>query len=453
LNTYCVAINVDQRVPGSEREAILAEAIFFKVDNMIRKFALSLALAGSAVGTFYSPSAVFADVQLDTSISIASESIASEKPLNDLFSRQWVKLTDDGRIEGQIVELMVDEKRPIDGVPVALVRDGKIVSSVNADSLGHFSFKDIQPGLYSLVSRTNQTIAAFALQVLDGKDAAHLPSAIEVRAIRSASDNGEKVKEIIRSQVVPGFVSRNSVATAASTDPLSTERRFALSHVVKLDSNGKLQGQLAKSGVASGASKVEGMTVYVLKDGTEVARTEADSNGVFSVEGLEQGVYGFIAAGSDSFVATSFQVVDPALVQKAGDGRRMVSMNMADCCPILNCEVIDSCEVTCCEPMVTETVIAPPVVESCAPPLSEVVVDECGCGMAPSCGGGCGGGWGGGGGGFGGGGGGGLLGGFGGGGLSGLAGLAGIAAVVANDDSGSSVNLNQPPVVVSPIAQ
>ena len=429
---------------------ILAVAIFFKVDIMIRKFAFSLALVGSATG-MYASSAVFADDQLNASVSITSE-----KPLNDLFSRQWVKL-EAGRIEGQIVELLADEKKPIDGVPISLVRDGKIVTSANADSSGHFSFTGIEPGLYSLISRTNQTIAAFALQVLDEKEGAHLPNEIEVRAIRSGSDNGEKVKEIIRSQVAPGFVVRHNVVAAASSDPLAAERRFAMSHAVKLDANGNLQGQLAKSGVASGASQIEGMTVFVLKDGAEVARTEVDANGVFVVKGLEQGVYGFIAAGSGSFVATSFQVVDPSLAQTASDGRRMVAMNMADCCPILNCEVVDSFEVTCCEPMITETVIAPPIVESCAPPLTEVAVDECGCGMAPSCGGGCGGGWGGGGGGYGGGGsggGGGLLGGLGGGGggLSGLAGLAGLAAVVANSDgNGSSVNLNQPAVMVSPI--
>ena len=355
---------------------------------MIRKFALSLALVGGAVGTF-SSSAVFA-------VEPSAISMATETPLNDLFSRQWVKLGEAGRIEGQIVELLADEKRPIDGVPISLVQDGKIVGSVNADNAGNFSFSGIRPGLYSLVSRTNQTIAAFALQVLDGKEAAHLPNSVEIRAIRSTADNGETVKEIIRSQIVPGLLSRHSVVSAAVSDPLANERRFAMSHVVKLDSHGTLQGQLAKSGVSSGASNIEGMTVFVLKDGVEVARTEADANGVFMVEGLEQGVYGFVAAGAGSFVATSFQVVDPSLAQTASDGRRLVSMNLADCCPILNCEVVDSCEVTCCEPMITETVIAPPIAESCAP-ISEVVVDE--CGMAPSCGGGCGCGWGGGGGG------------------------------------------------------
>jgi hypothetical protein len=298
--------------------------------------------------------------------------------------------------------------------------------------------------LYSLVSRTNQSIAAFALQVLDGKAAAYLPNSVEVRAIRSTVDNGDKVKEIIRSQVAPGLVSRTNGVVAASVDPLGSERRFAVSHVIKLDENGSLHGQLAKSGVASGSSEIEGMTVFVLKDGVEVARTEADANGAFVVKGLSPGVYGFIAAGSGSFAATSFQVVDPSLAQRAADGRRLVSMNLADCCPILNCEVVDSAEVACCESMVVETVVA--AVEECAP-IGEVVVDE--CEMAPSCGGGCGGGWGGGGGGFGGGGGSG--GGFGGGGFGGLIGLAAIAAVVANNDNNGSIVLNQPPVTVSPV--
>ena len=418
------------------------ESHFFKVDNMIRNFALTLAMLGGAVG-----SSSYSSLYAEESVA-AAFAVASDKPLNDLFSRQWVKLDASGRIEGQVVELLADDKRPIDGVPVALVRDGKVVSSANADSTGKFSFQGIEPGLYSLVSRTNQTLAAFALQVLDGQAADHLPSAIEVRAIRSVSDNGEKVKEIIRSQVVPGVLSPDAMASVAM-DPLAAERRFALSHIVKLDGNGNLQGQLAKSGVAGAASDVEGMTVYVLKDGTEVARTEADADGQFTIKGLPQGVYGFVAAGSGSFAATSFQVVDPSLAQKASDGRRLVSMNMADCCPILNCEVIECAAVTCCEPAIIETVIEAPIIESCAPPIAEVAVDE--CGMAPSCGGGCGwggGGYGGGGGGYGGGGGG---GGFLGGGLGGLAGLAGIAAVIANDDSNGSVNLNQPPVTVSPI--
>ena len=423
---------------------------------MIRKFVFPLALLG-AVSSSLPQSASRADDLFGAAP--ISATIASEKPLNDLFSRQWVKLSEAGKIEGQLIELASDEKRPLSGLPVSLVQDGKIVSSAKADSDGKFSFSGIKPGLYSLISRTNETIAAFALQVLDGKDASHLSSTVEVRAIRSV---GNKVKEIVRTQVVPRFVSQQSSTAAISIDPLASERRFSNSHVVKLDANGDLQGHLAKSGVSASSSKIEGMTVFVLKDGAEVARTEVGSDGSFVVKGIAPGIYGFIAAGSSSFVATSFQVVNPALANMSSDGNRLVSMNMSDCCPTMNCEVIESCGVTACEPSVCDTVVeSAPIVDSCQTcqsAVTEIPVEGCGCGTAPTCGGGCGGGWGGGGGygggGYGGGGGGGGLFGGGGGGLSSilpLAGLAGVAAVIAknNNDNNRNVNLNQPPLVAS----
>ncbi len=423
---------------------------------MIRKFVFPLALLGAVSSSL--PQSISRAEDLFGVVPLAAP-VVSEKPLNDLFSRQWVKLSDSGKIDGQLIELVSEEKKPLAGLPVALVREGKIVTSTTAGNDGKFSFSGVRPGLYSLVSRTNETIAAFALQVLDGKDASHLPSSIEVRAIRSV---GDKVKEIVRAQVVPGMVSRSDTTAAISIDPLANERRFAMSHVVKLDENGNLQGHLAKSGVSASASRIEGMTVFVLKNGVEVARTEVDTDGQFVVKGIEQGVYGFIAAGSGSFVATSFQIVNPALVNNnnlTADGGRLVSMNMQDCCPAMNCEVIESCEISACEPSVCETVVqqAPIVESSCC---DAVPVEGCGCGQAPTCGGGCGGGgWGGGGygGGGSGGGGGGLFGGGGGGGFGGilgLAGLAGVAAVVANnndDNNNGNVNLNQPPITVSRI--
>jgi len=372
---------------------------------------------------------------------------AAAKPLNDLFSKQWVRLGDEGQVEGQLVDLTVAEKRPLAGVPVVLVRDGQIVQAVQAGNDGAFRFENVEPGHYSLVSRTNESFAAFSLQVLSQEAGKHLSTAVEVRPIRSA---GERIQEIVRAQVVPPFLTRLDGMVEVQGDPLASERRFANSHLVKLDEQGKLHGQLAKPGLPAASSQTEGMSVFVLKEGVEVARVEADAEGRFVIAGLSEGVYGFIAAGSGGVAATSFQVIDPGLAaQSQGkDGKVFVAVNLADCCPTLNCEVVATSEVACCEPQVVETIIEAPVVAACEQPVGEVVVDE--CGTAPACGG-CGCGWGGGGGGWGGGGyggGGGSGMGFGGG-LIGLAGLAGIAAVLADDNDDQ--NFNQPPIVVSPV--
>jgi hypothetical protein len=406
--------------------------------------ALSLGLSSFGFIPCESVRAVEADFSL-----VDSGSVVADSPLNDLFSRQWVRSDESGRVSGTLVQLTDTKSVPVEGLMVALIKDGKVAYVATSDVDGNFTYNDVEPGLYSLVSRTNQSIAAFAVQVLDSKAAEHLPNNIDVRIIRSA---GEKIKEIVRSQTVPTSLSRVDSSVAAPADPIASNRRFATSPVVRLDTEGKLQGQLARSGMSGADSNLTGMSVYVLKDGVEVARSEVDVNGHFGISGLSEGAYGFIAAGSNGFVATSFQVLDAKVSQTSADGKQLVGL-FHKSCPKLNCEVVDSCEVVTCEvAQVCETVVETPIVEICEtvvePACAEVVVEEQAmCGQSCGCGGGMGGYGGGGGGGHG------IGGGLGGSGILGIAALAGVAAAIANNDDNNNGGfvVNQPPVIVSPI--
>lgn len=386
-------------------------------------------------------------IEADYSLVESGPSEVAGSPLNDLFSRQWVRSDASGRVSGTLVQLTDAKSIPVEGLPVALIKDGKVAYVATSDVDGNFTYNDVEPGLYSLVSRTNQSIAAFAVQVLDSKAAEHLPNNIDVRIIRSA---GEKIKEIVRSQTVPTSLTRVDSSVAAPADPIASNRRFASSSAVRLDAEGKLQGQLARSGMSGTDSNLTGMSVYVLKDGVEVARSEVDANGNFGIDGLSEGVYGFIAAGSNGFVATSFQVLDAKVAKTSADGKQLVGL-FHKSCPKLNCEVVDSCEVVTCEvAQVCETVVETPIVEICEtvvePACAEVIVEEQAmCGQSCGCGGGMGG--------FGGGGGYGSGGGLGGSGILGIAALAGVAAAIANNDDNNNGGfiVNQPPVIVSPI--
>ncbi len=363
---------------------------------------------------------------------MADESIPAVKQsapvLNQLFSKQWVRLNGDDSITGSLVQLADNDTVALAGLPISLVRDGEVAYSAIADQSGGFKFANVKTGSYSLVTRTNESIAAFSLQVLDSRNT-HLSSSVDVRVVRPA---GLKVREILRSQTMPLVSVRSDVQTV-TTDPLGDSRSFSKSQFVRLDANGKLLGQLGSVAVSA---KLGEMVVYVLRNGEEVARTKADSEGKFSFDGLRPGVYGFVAAGGAGFAATSFQLVSGSI---GADGSKLIS-SMADACGQMNVEVVQCCEVAVCEQpvqTVVETVVAQaPVVDSCAVPVDS-------CGMAPSCG--CGGGFGGGGS-FGGGGGGGFGGGLGGlGGIAAIAGLATVAGIVAANDNNNNA------VVVSPI--
>jgi hypothetical protein len=389
-----------------------------------KSFAMAFSFAMTTGLSFGVHSVSFAD-----DVVPAVKTVESSAYLNQLFSKQWVRLSDKNSITGSLVQLTAEDKQAVAGLPVALVKDGQVAYRALADQNGSFTFRDVEVGSYSLVARTNESIAAFSLQVLDASNA-HLTSEVEVRVVRPA---GTKVKEILRSQALPTYAVVAPSAPMIEKDPLGESRTFSKSQWVKANADGKLLGQLGS--VGNGADMSD-MQIYVLKDGQEVAKARVEKDGSFQVDGLKPGIYGFIAAGNSGFAATSFELVtEKSVAAKSADGSRLVSI-FGNACNHMNVEVVQCSEVVACEApvqVVEESIVEAPIVEACG----EMVIDECGAAPSCGCGGGFGGGWGGGGGG------GGIGGGWGA--IAGIAGLATVAGILAAEDD------NNDAVVVSPI--
>jgi hypothetical protein len=379
-------------------------------------FASAFAIALSTGLTFEINRGAFAD----ESVRAVNETTSSNPYLNQLFSQQWVRLSQDNSVSGNLVQLSSTDKTALYGLPISLVRNGQVAYRAIADESGKFQFKNVETGSYSLVTRTNETIAAFSIQVLDSANT-HLPSEVEVRVVRPA---GLKVKEILLSQTLPKYASAIENAPVLSKDPLGDSRSFSESYVVKSEANGDFLGQLGSSGSNQDFSD---MQVYILKDGEEVGKTRVGKDGKFRVKGLAPDVYGFIAAGDSGFAATSFQLINASTAFVAPDGSRFVGFGKA--CGQMNVEVVQCCEVVCCEQQ--SVIVEQPIVEAAC----EVPVDQ--CGKAPQCG--CGGSWGG-----GGGGGGGSGMGQGWGGIAAIGGLAIVAGILANNDNNNNAPIASP---------
>ena len=186
-------------------------------------------------------------------------------------------------------------------------------------------------------------------------------------------------------------------------------------------------------------------------------------DGTFVVEGIEPGVYDFVAAGGEGFAAVSFEAVAVAAPSTVPASNASFASTTQDfgCCPALDvcmtapidCGIVYeqvNYATECCETVFVEE--APIIHEEII--VSDVPVGDIGCGCAAGCNvgcggyddfGGCGGGCGGGGG-----------GGFGGGGLGDFGGIIGAAlgAYVLtevidqiDDDNG----VIRQPVVVPPV--
>ncbi len=342
-----------------------------------------------------------------TATSNAQELVAPRSSLNELYLRQWVTAPN-GVITGSVTETQSVSPVSLGGVRVSLLRNGVVAHVADSNAQGQFSFAGVAPGDYSLVAQSADAMSAFSLKVVSPTHGRHLGNSVDVRCIRPVSN---RVTEIIRSHVVPTVGGPQMVM---DMDPLASSRTFADSHSISADEAGNLNGRVG-SIFGGGGRDMRGTMVYILRDGTEVARTTCSHDGTFRVTGLKSGVYNFVAAGPVGFAALSFNFVNP-YVADSGTAKKIYVSAPAVNASSLNVELSANIE--------------PEVV----PVMEEVVVDTV---PPPAYGVG---GWGGGS--FGGGGGGGgSMGGMSSG-LIGLAGLAGVAAVIASDDD----NFNPVPI-------
>ncbi len=167
--------------------------------------------------------------------------LRAESPnnLNELFVHQWVQATDKGEIVGTVTEPQANDAQKLEKVKIAIVQDGKILHVGESDASGKFAISGVKPGSYSLIARGEKTLAAFSLQVLGPEAGKHLTNEVDVRCIRPA---GEKVIDIVRSQIVPPYLTRFDSATNTMVDPLGDARKFAETHLVVADENGAMMG-------------------------------------------------------------------------------------------------------------------------------------------------------------------------------------------------------------------
>jgi hypothetical protein len=357
------------------------------------------------------------DSKVSSAIKTTDSSAASpalfSAPLSDLYINQWIHSDKDRNIGGSVVALVGKDTISLAKVRVSLVRNGIAEFVDDTDIDGDFLIEGVSPGVFTLVAETADSLALFSLTVLDEVSGKHLPNKLQVRLMPTSNRSAE----IIRGQTLP----KEMVHATPEMDPLQAVRKFNDSHMVVIDSSGNINGQLSR---ANESVDMSTMTVFVMRDGSEVSRVRVTSDGRFVIRGVAAGCYGLIAAGEAGLAATGFCATTQELAKQASEKEIRVSFNMKPS-TTLNIELGD------------------PVGKSASEPTDDVVVDDTGTAAAmgaygmgagntmPYYGGGGGGG------------------GFGAGGRGGFGSLAAIGGLIA---AGVILATDDEEVVTSPIA-
>jgi hypothetical protein len=255
-------------------------------------------------------------------VSAQLTSVAAARPLNRLSASQWLRTANDGSLSGRL-EAFGRDSLGIAGVEVVLVQAGEIKQRTVATADGQFRFSNVQPGAYSVITNSTLAFASLPVQVL-AHESGRLPEQFQISVIRPVS---QAITDLVVGHTLPEASLPASLANL-SEDPLGADREQG-SNLVYADAGGRLNGNVAQSGMGAGAVDLSGTNVFVVSDGEVVARSSVSANGSFSVPGLDSGVYGLVAVGQGGLVAVSFEfVAGPDVAERAAGDEQFVSANL-----------------------------------------------------------------------------------------------------------------------------
>ena len=110
-------------------------------------------------------------------------------------------------------------------------------------------------------------------------------------------------------QTSPITIESEVVAIEQQTEAIGLDRV----HTVALNRSGGVDGRIVSLDENSKADGLSQLNVRFVKDGEIIGQGTTDSDGVFSVQDIPEGVYSFVATGDNGFAAYSVRVVSDAV--------------------------------------------------------------------------------------------------------------------------------------------
>lgn len=248
---------------------------------------------------------------------VAEQLQAPKSFTEKLHQMQWVQVDAQGRFSGSVVSLFRGgNSEKIPNAQVALIRNGKVVTSTTSDAEGSFDFNGILPGSYTIEGLSTAGTFSYALHVLPGQAAQG--SHMKVYAV---VPGGTSVTKYFARYIVPTSTPDSVVYSVA-------EQRFTqYNGQVKADDNGVLHGTLLLPGVPFASRDMSATEVIILQNGREVTKVMANADGTFTVGGLASGVYGLVVTGPIGRGAVAFELVDAkGVAQLKGKAGQFVGM-------------------------------------------------------------------------------------------------------------------------------
>ncbi|MEM9645748.1 MAG: carboxypeptidase-like regulatory domain-containing protein [Planctomycetota bacterium] len=243
---------------------------------------------------------------------LCSSNSLTEVSAEDHPMKQWVRLTSDGRLLGEVVWPRQGgmEEMMQDAVVRLVSRDGQVWVA-KSSSKGKYTLRDVPPGTYALAAGTDDCA---------GVAAVHAVSADHVAATafpRTAVISVAKINRSVLREAIGRYGGR-TISNDSKLDPMVNADLDALSKTVAsgytrrvYSSDNSIKGSVFEAGAELDQRKpAKNVNVFVFQNGAEVSRGMTDNTGRFVLENVPPGAHALIAAGTSGVAVIGFEVME-----------------------------------------------------------------------------------------------------------------------------------------------
>lgn len=237
-------------------------------------------------------------------------------------SADAVRLADNGTLNGRVTLLSDSGVTAAKKIWVYLVRNGKVVQTARPTEAGRFSVAGVPTGNYSVVVAGPEGFATYSVRVEAATEVATTDS-LEIDTIAVGASDFGTVSNLLKNYSIDmktGTLAQTAARNKAGVRNVSVNSAVALvsdatingETVVELGTDGKIAGQIRM--IDSKSGKVVATTagsVNFIRNGSVVATSAVDANGMYEIAGLQPGAYSVFASGVGGVAAFGVRFVAP----------------------------------------------------------------------------------------------------------------------------------------------
>ena len=218
------------------------------------------------------------------------------------------------------------------GITVKVVQDGVETGKAVTDEKGDFLIGGLKPGVAALLAYGENGFLLFGVNLVATDETHPATNEIDVdSALVSGADLGI-VRQLISAKLPKADLRFDKSAGdedqkfPVGSGDLSTS---VVGHRIQLQKDGRLRGVINLLDSRTGRFReVLDLTVYFVREGKVVGKTEVENNGEFLVAGLAPGAHSVVGVGKDGTFAIGVEIIgaDQEVAQGKTAGYRTVAV-------------------------------------------------------------------------------------------------------------------------------